>query len=74
MNIKFILQIIQILVSVLIICLVLIQSRGAGISSAISGFGGFYRTKRGMEKVIFIVTIILGIGFILNSATLVMLR
>jgi protein translocase SecG subunit len=53
---------------------VLIQSRGAGISSAISGFGGFYRTKRGLEKVVFIATIVLGIAFILNSAALVMIR
>lgn len=73
MNLKFVLEVVQVIISVLLIVLVLIQSRGSGLASSISGFSGFYRTKRGLEKVVFILTIVLGIGFAINSATLVLL-
>jgi len=59
-----ILNIILIVVSVLLIICILLQSRGSGLSSLFGGGGEIYRTKRGMEKVIFTSTIVLAVLFL----------
>jgi preprotein translocase subunit SecG len=58
-----ILTISQIVLSVILAALILIQSKGAGLSSVFGGEGNVYRTKRGAERVIFIGTIITGVLF-----------
>lgn len=62
-----ILGIIQIVLAALMIIAILLQQRGTGLSSAFGGEGNVYRTKRGLEKVIFIATIILAIGFLVTA-------
>lgn len=54
----------QIVISVLIIIAVLLQNRGSGLSAVFGGSGAIYRTKRGLEKGLFILTIVLVILFI----------
>ncbi|MBI2003660.1 MAG: preprotein translocase subunit SecG [Parcubacteria group bacterium] len=61
------LDIIQILVSVLLIIAVLLQQRGGGLSGVFGGEGSVYATRRGIEKNIFIATIILAALFIIIS-------
>jgi len=58
-----ILNIIQIAISTLLIASILLQERGEGLSSAFGGEGGgaSYFKKRGMEKVLFIATIVLAV-------------
>ena len=63
MNIRLILNISQIVVSVLLIAAVLMQQRGTGLSATFGGEGNIYRTKRGIEKALFILTIVLAIVF-----------
>jgi protein translocase, SecG subunit len=63
MNIRLILNISQIVVSVLLIIAVLMQQRGTGLSATFGGEGNIYRTKRGIEKALFILTIVLSIIF-----------
>jgi protein translocase SecG subunit len=59
------LPIIQIAVSIAIVALILIQERSAGLSGLIGGdSGGFYQARRGLEKVVFASTIVLGVVFI----------
>ncbi len=58
-----ILSVIQIVISVLLIAAILLQQRGTGLSAAFGGEGTFYRTKRGLEKVLFAATIVLAILF-----------
>jgi protein translocase SecG subunit len=54
----------QIVVSIFLSISILLQNRGSGLSSAFGGdFGGYY-TKRGMEKFLFYVSIILGTIFV----------
>lgn len=54
------LLIVQDILSVLIIVLILIQSKGSGVSAVFGGGeGNAYRTRRGAERVIFITTIVL---------------
>lgn len=56
----------QIVVSLLLIAAILLQQRGGGLSALFGGGGGVYRTRRGMEKIIFIGTIVLaGVFFLL---------
>jgi preprotein translocase subunit SecG len=62
MNIQMILQIAQLVTSVLLIVLVSIQGKGAGLSSTFGG-SALYSTRRGAEKVVFYSTIILGTLF-----------
>jgi preprotein translocase subunit SecG len=56
-------KIAQVVVSVLLIVAILLQNRGAGLGSAFGGSGGVYLTKRGLEKKLFIITIILAVLF-----------
>lgn len=53
----------QIVLSVVLIALILVQSKGTGLSSVFGGEGNVYRTKRGAEKIIFIVTIVVAVLF-----------
>ncbi|MBI2414700.1 preprotein translocase subunit SecG [candidate division WWE3 bacterium] len=73
MNLLAITKVLQFILSVFIIILVLIQSKGTGLARSFSGFSSFYRTRRGLEKFIFILTIVLSIAFVANSLTLVLL-
>lgn len=59
-----ILSIFQVSVSILLICFVLLQQRGAGVSSLFGGEGGYYFQKRGMEKILFFGTVLLAIAFL----------
>ncbi len=64
-------QIAQIIFSVILILLILIQSKGQGLSSTVAGSIGFYRSRRGLEKTVFIFTIVFGILLVANSLLLV---
>ena len=57
--------IIQIILSVLIITLILLQERSSGMSGLMGGSGeGYYQARRGMEKIIFYSTIVLSVVFV----------
>lgn len=62
-----ILSIIQIVLAVVLIVIVLVQSRGTGLGAAFGGSGAVYQTKRGLEKTLHIATIIISILFIVTS-------
>ncbi len=61
------LSIIQIVISVILMALVLIQQKGSGLGAAFGGESTVYRTKRGAEKTIFRLTIIFSILFLLSA-------
>lgn len=54
----------QVIISALLILAILLQHRGAGLSAVFGGSGNIYRTKRGLERGLFIFTIILVILFV----------
>ena len=56
------LNIIQIIIGVLLIIVILLQQRGTGLGSAFGGEGGFYRTRLGIEKILLVSTIALGVA------------
>lgn len=55
----------QITVAVLLIIFILLQERTSGLSGVLGGDseGGFYQTRRGLEKIIFSGTIVLALVF-----------
>jgi len=59
-----ILSIIQIVVAILLILSILLQQRGTTLGGAFGGESGFYRSRRGPEKFLYILTIVLGIVFV----------
>lgn len=60
-------QIVQIIVSIAIIALVLLQVKGGGLGNIFGGDGGIYRTRRGVEKTLFQGTIGLAVFFFVIS-------
>ena len=62
-----ILYIVQIIISVLLIVCILLQQKGSGLGAAFGGDSAVYRTKRGAEKFIFRLTIILSFLFLVTA-------
>ena len=62
---KEFLPIAQIVVAVFLIIFILLQQRGTALGSAFGGAGGFYATRRGIQKKIFWATVVLGALFII---------
>ncbi len=58
---------IQIILAVLLVLVIIIQQKGTGLGSTFGGSIGFYSTKRGAEKMLFNLTIILATLFILAA-------
>ncbi len=54
----------QIAVSCLLVVAILLQSRGTGLGSTFGGEGNVYRTKRGIEKILFRSTIVFAVIFL----------
>jgi protein translocase SecG subunit len=61
-----IINIIQIVLAFVLVGLILLQAKGAGLGS-VGGDFGFYGTKRGAEKLLFILTIVVATLFLLCS-------
>jgi preprotein translocase subunit SecG len=61
------LNIVQIIVSIVVIVVVLLQSRGSGFSATFSSDTSIYRTRRGVERTLFNATIALAVLFIAVS-------
>ncbi len=59
-----IIQISTIVVSILLVIGILLQSRSSGLGGIFGGEGNVFRTKRGIEKGIFITTIVLAVLFL----------
>ncbi len=66
-------QVVQIIISIVIIILVLLQAKGSGLGGIFGGDGGIYRTKRGVEKSLYHITIGLTLMFFIVSMISVVL-
>lgn len=65
--------IVQLIVAILLTVSILLQNRGSGLSSAFGGdFGGYY-TKRGMEKFLFYLSVVLGSIFVGLSVAIIVI-
>ena len=59
--------IIQIVVSILVCSTILLQSRGTGLGSSFGNSSEQYRSKRGVEKILFRATVIFLAIFLISS-------
>lgn len=59
---------IQVVLSVILVLAIVMQTSGAGVGGAFGGSDGtIYNTKRGFEKFLFYLTIVVGILFALSA-------
>ncbi|MFO7698121.1 MAG: preprotein translocase subunit SecG [Anaerolineae bacterium] len=61
------LNIIQIIVSVALIVIILLQGQQGSLGGLLGGDSGVFRTRRGIEKTLHNVTIILAVTFFVTS-------
>jgi protein translocase SecG subunit len=64
---KNILYTVQIVISILLIVAILLQQKGSSLGMTFGGDSSIYRTKRGAEKFIFRLTIILAFLFLATA-------
>ncbi|OGY18366.1 MAG: preprotein translocase subunit SecG [Candidatus Chisholmbacteria bacterium RIFCSPHIGHO2_12_FULL_49_9] len=69
-----VLLVIQIIVSILLMGTILLQARGTGLGSAWGGGGEMYRSKRGVERVLLVATVVLTVLFLTLAAVNFALR
>ncbi len=63
-----IISVAQVIISIALIVLILLQERSAGTGGIFGGTeGDFYQTRRGLERTIFIATIVLATAFAVLS-------
>ncbi len=72
MNFENYLNLAQMLISLILVVVILLQARGGDIGAAFGGGGGggqsSFRTRRGLEKTLFQLTIVLSFVFVAMSA------
>ena len=69
MQYKDYINIAQILVAIVLTVVILLQAKGSGIGTALGGgTSGSFRTRRGVEKTLFQLTIVLAIVFLIISS------
>jgi len=61
------LNIVQIIISILLIAAVLLQQRGADSSAIMGGVGASYYSRRGFEKFLLYATIVLAALFVIAA-------
>jgi protein translocase SecG subunit len=64
MDASDILNVFQVIMALAIIGIVLLQAKGQGLGNIFGGGGETYRTRRGVERVLFRGTIVLMAGFV----------
>jgi preprotein translocase subunit SecG len=67
------LYIIQIIISVALIAAVLLQTKGSGLGGIFGGQGAVYKSRRGVEKTLFNITIGLAVAFFVFATIIVIL-
>src|SRR5271165_1535995 len=71
------LQIIQIIISIFLVVVVILQARGQGLGSLFGSSDagmGITKTRRGLERTLFQITIILAMLFLINAVVQLMLQ
>jgi preprotein translocase subunit SecG len=69
MNLNSILQIVTIGSAALMIIAILLQQRGASLGAGFGSSGELYTTRRGLDKSLFEVSVVLAVVFILSILT-----
>ena len=62
-----VIQIVQIILGIALTISILLQARGAGLGSVFGGTGTVFKTRRGIDRLLFRITIVFAILFCLVS-------
>jgi len=73
MNLLLICKLIQVFGTIFLIFLVLIQAKASGLSYGLKSSFSMYRSLRGVERLVFALTIIFGVVLVLNSISILLL-
>lgn len=57
----------EIIISLVLVLVLLVQSRGAGFDGTFNSDSSVFRTRRGVEKTLFQLTIVLAVVFVIVS-------
>jgi len=57
----------QVVVGIFLMAAILLQARGASLGETFGGSGVFYGTRRGPEKMLYYITVVLAILFVASS-------
>jgi preprotein translocase subunit SecG len=60
-------QVVQIIVATALVISILLQARGAGLGSVFGGTGTVFKTRRGIERLLFNMTVFFAIFFTIIS-------
>ena len=60
-------QIVQMILGIALIVAVLLQARGSGLGSVFGGTGTVFKTRRGIDRLLFRITIFFIVAFVLFS-------
>ncbi len=71
MNILAFSKMLQIILCVVLVVLVLIQSKSSGLSPSLKSSFSMYRSLRGVEKIVFFLTVVSGFLLVVNSLIIV---
>lgn len=71
---RSVLVIIQIVISILLIVTIIAQEKGVGLSATFGGGGEFYRSKRGVDRFLFLLTLVFSALFIGISVAFIFVK
>ncbi|HSX01539.1 MAG TPA: preprotein translocase subunit SecG [Candidatus Saccharimonas sp.] len=63
---KNLFNILAVICAWLMVLSILIQNRGQSLGASFGGDSGYYRSRRGVDRIIFNATIVLGVMFVLS--------
>jgi protein translocase SecG subunit len=64
---KQIIYLIQVILGLILVGLIILQSKGNSLGGTFGGNMSFYSTRRGAEKMLFVLTIIIASVFLITS-------
>lgn len=68
------LTVLQVVLSILLIIVVLVQQRGTGLGDAFGGGSGAYRSRRGIEQTLFTATVVIAVLFVAAAVASLFVR
>ncbi|MBU1092409.1 preprotein translocase subunit SecG [Patescibacteria group bacterium] len=74
MDIGKILIIIQVVLAFILMAAILLQGRGASLGEAWGGSSAFYTTRRGADRTLFIITIVVAVIFVVLAVLSLFLK
>ena len=60
-------MIVQVVLAIILMVSILVQGRGTSLEEAFGGSSSFYTTRRGAERTLFVITIVVAVLFVATA-------